>query len=99
MPTRRDYAAIAEQAIVSNRPLLALEFHPAAVAALDAFIDLTWGDEGAAPDGDRWQPGSGKGAAIVSLGSRCGSSCAGSSEGSGRRTRASPTTSSRPGSS
>ena len=68
MAPARDYAAIAEQAIVRNRPLLALEFHPAAVAALDAFIDLTWGEEGAAPDDDRWQPSDGKWAAIVGFG-------------------------------
>ena len=40
IPKRRDYAAIAEEVVASNRPLLALEFHPAAIAALDAFIGL-----------------------------------------------------------
>jgi tetratricopeptide (TPR) repeat protein len=68
MAQGRDYAAVAEQAIAANRPLLALEFHPAAIAALDAFIDLTWGEEGAAPDDDRWQPNAGKASAIVGLG-------------------------------
>jgi tetratricopeptide (TPR) repeat protein len=68
MTQGRDYAAVAEQAIAANRPLLALEFHPAAVAALDAFIDLTWGEEGAAPDDERWQPSAGKASAIVGLG-------------------------------
>lgn len=28
-PTRFDYSAVAEQVIAGNRPLLALEFHPA----------------------------------------------------------------------
>jgi len=68
MAPPRDYAAIAAQAIIRNRPLLALEFHPAAVAALDAFIDLTWGEEGAAPDDDRWRPSDGQWAAIVGFG-------------------------------
>jgi hypothetical protein len=72
MPTRRDYAAIAEQAVASNRPLQALEFHPAAVAALDAFIDLTWGEEGMAKGDDRWQPTGGKGPIILSFGAFLG---------------------------
>jgi len=68
MAPPRDYAAIAEQAIIRNRPLLALEFHPAAVVALDAFIDLTWGEQGTAPDDDRWRPSDGQWAAIVGFG-------------------------------
>ena len=67
-PLRRDYAAIAEQAVAANRPLLALEYHPAAVAALDAFFDLTWGQEGKAPGDDGWQPTAGQVNVIVSFG-------------------------------
>ena len=72
MATSRDYAALAEQTIAAHRPLLELEFHPAAVAALDAFIDLTWGEAGAAPADDRWQPSRGQGAAILGFGAFLG---------------------------
>ena len=53
---------------MSNRPLLALEFHAAAVAVLDAFCDQTWGDLGAAPEDDQWRPNAGKWNAIVGFG-------------------------------
>lgn len=68
MAQAREWAAAAEQAIAAHRPLLELEFHPAAVAALDAFIDLTWGDQGAAPDDDRWLPSDGRRQAIIGFG-------------------------------
>jgi hypothetical protein len=51
-----DWAALAEQTIVGNRPLLDLEFHPAAIATLDAFFDMTWGTEGHAATDPKWQP-------------------------------------------
>jgi len=67
-PTRIDYPAIAEQWIAANRPLLALEFHPAAAKALDAFFDLTWGTVGKAPDDDGWQPTPGQWNVIIGFG-------------------------------
>jgi tetratricopeptide (TPR) repeat protein len=66
---RLDYVAIAEQAARPGNPLLALEFHPAAVLALDAFFDLNWGDAGEAPGDDAWRPGTGKWNVIVNFGS------------------------------
>lgn len=68
MANARDYAAIAGKAMAAHRPFLPLEFHPAAVAALDAFIDVTWGEEGAAPEDDRWFPSDGRSQAIIGLG-------------------------------
>jgi tetratricopeptide (TPR) repeat protein len=71
-PTRIDFSAVAEQVIASNRPLLALEFHPAAVAALDAFFELTWGTEGKAPNDDGWQPDAGQRNVIIGFGAFLG---------------------------
>jgi tetratricopeptide (TPR) repeat protein len=71
-PTRIDFSAVAEQVIASNRPLLALEFHPSAVAALDAFFELTWGTEGKAPNDDRWQPTAGQRNVIIGFGAFLG---------------------------
>lgn len=51
---RLDYAALAEHAVAMMRPFVPLEFHPAAVVALDHFFDQTWGLEGAAPDQEAW---------------------------------------------
>jgi tetratricopeptide (TPR) repeat protein len=51
-----------------GNPLLALEFHPAAVAALDAFFDLNWGEHGEAPGDETWRPSTGKWNVIVSFG-------------------------------
>ena len=51
-----------------GNPALALEFHPAAVVALDAFFDLNWGERGAAPGDDAWRPGTGQWNVIVSFG-------------------------------
>ncbi len=65
---RFDYAALAEQAVAMTRPFVPLEFHPAAVVALDHFFDQTWGLEGAAPDQEAWQPPEAKRASIVHLG-------------------------------
>jgi tetratricopeptide (TPR) repeat protein len=71
-PTRIDFSAVAEQAIALNRPLLELEFHPAAVAAVDAFFELTWGPEGKAPQDDAWQPTTGQRNVIISFGAFLG---------------------------
>ena len=69
MAQKQDYAGVAEQVVSKNRPLLDLEFHPAAIAAVDAFIDLTWGEQGAAPAVyDNWRPSAGKASAIVGFG-------------------------------
>ncbi len=72
MASTRDFAALAEQAVVTARPLLALEYHPAAVAALDAFIDVTWGEDGLDPSSDLWQPNAGQSAAILRFGAFLG---------------------------
>lgn len=72
MASTRDFGALAEQAVASARPLLALEYHPAAVAALDAFIDVTWGEEGLDPSSDLWQPNAGQSAAILRFGAFLG---------------------------
>jgi tetratricopeptide (TPR) repeat protein len=66
--TGPDYAALAEQAIATMRPFVPLEFHPAAVVALDHFFDQTWGVDGAAPDQEAWQPPEAKRNAIVHFG-------------------------------
>ena len=58
--------------IAANRPLLALEFHPAAVAALDAFFELTWGTEGKAPNDDSWRPTPGQQNVIIGFGAFLG---------------------------
>jgi tetratricopeptide (TPR) repeat protein len=63
-----DYAAFAEQAIAVTRPFLPLEFHPAAVLALDHFFDQTWGPEGVAPEQEDWQPPEAKQRSILHLG-------------------------------
>lgn len=63
-----DYAAFAEQAIALARPLLPLEFHPAAVLALDHFFDQTWGAEGVAPEQEDWQPSEARRIAILHFG-------------------------------
>jgi tetratricopeptide (TPR) repeat protein len=65
---RPDFAALAEHAVAMTRPFVPLEFHPAAVVALDHFFDQTWGLEGAAPDQETWQPPDAKRAAIVHFG-------------------------------
>ena len=70
--TRIDFSAVAEQMIAANRPLLALEFHPAAVAALDAFFELTWGTEGKAPNDDGWRPNARQQNVIIGFGAFLG---------------------------
>jgi hypothetical protein len=67
-PTRHDYAAIAEQAIAINRPFVPLEYHPAALVALDAFFDITWGEAGVAPNNEEWLPNESQWKAIVAFG-------------------------------
>jgi tetratricopeptide (TPR) repeat protein len=66
---RRDYAAHAEQFISAQRAFVALDFHPAAVAVLDVFFDLTWGTAGLSPGSGDWRPSAGQGASIAGLGS------------------------------
>ena len=72
MASTRDFGALAEQAVLAARPFLALEFHPAAVAALDAFIDVTWGEDGLDPSSDRWQPNAGQSVSILRFGAFLG---------------------------
>ena len=72
MASTRDFGALAEQAVFAARPFLALEFHPAAVAALDAFIDVTWGEEGLDPSSDLWQPNAGQSISILRFGAFLG---------------------------
>lgn len=63
-----DWAALAEHVIERNRPLQALEFHPAAIAALDAFFDVTWGTEGFMATDPSWKPNEGQSHIIIQLG-------------------------------
>ena len=65
---KRDYTALAEEAIVKSRPFVLIEFHPASVLALDLFFELTWGSEGKAPGNDDWQAGAGESSAIITFG-------------------------------
>lgn len=64
----RDYAAIAETAMVTSRPFVALTWHPAAVVTLDLFFDLNWGAAGQGPDDDAWRPTAGQQTALTALG-------------------------------
>ncbi len=63
-----DWAVIAEQVIIHNRPLQALEFHPAALAALDAFFDVTWGPDGVGAGNPAWKPNEGQSQIILHFG-------------------------------
>lgn len=71
-PAEPDWSAIAEQTIANNRQLIDLHYHPAAVAALDAFFDQTWGTEGALTANPGWQPTQGQQVAILGFGSFLG---------------------------
>ncbi|HRI69688.1 MAG TPA: zinc ribbon domain-containing protein [Polyangium sp.] len=63
-----DWTAIADHVVAHSRPLQALEFHPAAVAALDAFFDVTWGTEGIAAGDPSWKPTEGQLQIILQFG-------------------------------
>jgi tetratricopeptide (TPR) repeat protein len=67
-PLGLDYPALATRAIALAQPFVRLDFHPAAITALDHFIDQTWGDEGAAPDAEAWQPSEGQRVVIAHFG-------------------------------
>jgi tetratricopeptide (TPR) repeat protein len=67
-PDTFDFAAYADRVTEQNRPFLPLDYTPASIAALDCFIDETWGDSGASPDTDEWQPSDGKWNTILGFG-------------------------------
>ena len=67
-----DFPALAEQAIAGHRPLLELEYHPAALLALDAMLEQEFGIEGAAEAGGEWKPRQGILNAIAATGSFAG---------------------------
>lgn len=63
-----NWAVIAEEIIVHSRPLQALEFHPAAIPALDAFFDVTWGPNGVANGDTSWKPNEAQSQIILHFG-------------------------------
>lgn len=65
--TQLDYTAMAEHAVKTEQ-LILLEFHPAAVAAVDVFLSHTYGESGL--DGGRadWKPTAGQEAVIMRFG-------------------------------
>ena len=67
-PTRMNFPALAESAIQKHSPFLHLDFHPAAVAALDEFFTVTWGESGLDNGQSSWTPTQGQRVAIVELG-------------------------------
>ena len=67
-----DFAGLAEQAIAGHRIILELEYHPAAMLALDALLDQTFGPDGAAQAGTAWKPQEGTLKAIAALGAFAG---------------------------
>jgi hypothetical protein len=67
-PTRLNFPEMAEEAIQRQATFLQLAFHPAAVAAVDEFFTLTWGEAGLGAGQPRWTPTRGHQIAIVDFG-------------------------------
>lgn len=72
VPPLPDFVALAEEAITNQRHQLALEYHVAAICALDVFLDHAFGERGAGQGSDEWRPSPAERAQIVSLGALFG---------------------------
>jgi tetratricopeptide (TPR) repeat protein len=67
-PDSFDFAAYADRVAEKNRPFMQLDFTPASIAALDCFVDESWGESGESPETDEWHPSDGKWNIILSFG-------------------------------
>lgn len=63
-----DYAGYADQFAAANSMYQLMDFTPASITALDSFITEMWGEDGAAPDDNQWQPSEGKWKTILNFG-------------------------------
>jgi tetratricopeptide (TPR) repeat protein len=63
-----DFAAHADRVAEHNQPFLLQDFTPASIAALDCFIDESWGESGESPETEEWQPSDGKWNTILNFG-------------------------------
>jgi tetratricopeptide (TPR) repeat protein len=67
-PDSFEFAAHADRVAEHNRPFLLQDFTPASIAALDCFIDESWGESGESPETEEWKPSDGTWNTILNFG-------------------------------